>query len=107
MKSSGVQISVNEIIWKRTCWCYSAVHESNRFGICTDTILYFSISEKSNLNVQYNLNSNEYQEYIETRFTNIDSNGRNVISQQVWSILDIGRISYTIIKAINPHQMVG
>lgn len=66
----------NEIIWKRRVGTTSAVHESNRFGICTDSILYFAMSQKTPLNVQYNLGSPEYQEYIETRFTYIDENGR-------------------------------
>jgi adenine-specific DNA-methyltransferase len=66
----------NEIIWKRRVGNTSAVHDSNRFGICTDAILYFSMSDRSQLNVQYNLDSPEYREYIETRFTYVDENGR-------------------------------
>ena len=34
----------NEIIWKRRVGMSSAVHESNQFGVCTDTILYYSKS---------------------------------------------------------------
>ncbi len=66
----------NEIIWKRRVGSSSAVHESNRFGISTDTILYYALSEKTILNVQYNLDSSEYQEYIESRFTYTDDTGR-------------------------------
>ncbi|MFN0036937.1 MAG: site-specific DNA-methyltransferase [Saprospiraceae bacterium] len=72
----GIENFRNEIIWKRRVGSTSAVHESNRFGICTDCILYYAKSEKTDFNVQYNLNSPEYQEYIETRFTNIDENGK-------------------------------
>ncbi|PAW76984.1 MAG: site-specific DNA-methyltransferase [Verrucomicrobia bacterium Tous-C9LFEB] len=66
----------NEIVWKRRVGTSSSVHESNRFGICTDSILFAAKSEITQLNVQYNLGSPEYQEYIETRFTSIDENGR-------------------------------
>nr|HPO07912.1 site-specific DNA-methyltransferase [bacterium] len=66
----------NELIWKRRVGSSSAVHESNRFGICTDTIIFYSKSEGTNLNVQYNRDSPEYQEYINSRFTYIDENGR-------------------------------
>jgi DNA modification methylase len=72
----GVDNLRNEIIWKRRVGTSSSVHESNRFGICTDTILFAAKSETTHLNVQYNLASAEYQEYIETRFTSIDENGR-------------------------------
>ncbi|MGO8426229.1 site-specific DNA-methyltransferase, partial [Rhizobium ruizarguesonis] len=30
----------NEIIWKRRVVMSSAVHESNQYGVCTDTIFY-------------------------------------------------------------------
>jgi DNA modification methylase len=72
----GVDNLRNEIIWKRRVGTSSSVHESNRFGICTDTILFAAKSETTHLNVQYNLASAEYQEYIETRFTSVDENGR-------------------------------
>jgi adenine specific DNA methylase Mod len=66
----------NEIIWKRRVGSSSAVHQSNRFGICTDTIIYYAMSERTELSVQYNLDSPEYQEYVESRFTSVDENGR-------------------------------
>jgi DNA modification methylase len=66
----------DEIVWKRRVGSTSAVHESNRFGVCTDSIMYFAMSEGTILNVQYNLDSPEYQEYIEARFTYLDENGR-------------------------------
>lgn len=66
----------NEIVWKRRVGSSSAVHEANRFGISTDTILFFSKSERTELNMQYNRNSEEYNEYVRTRFTYTDDNGR-------------------------------
>jgi adenine-specific DNA-methyltransferase len=66
----------NEIIWKRRVGMSSAVHESNRFGICTDSILFYAKSEKTPFSVQYNKETPEYQEYIRTRFTMVDESGR-------------------------------
>ncbi len=66
----------NEIIWKRRVGSSSAVHESNRFGISTDTIFYFSRSDATPLTMQYNKESDEYKEYVATRFTNVDESGR-------------------------------
>jgi site-specific DNA-methyltransferase (adenine-specific) len=66
----------NEIIWKRRVGFSSAVHESRRFGTCTDTILFFARSEESQFNPQYNLDDPDYQKYIEERFTYVDENGR-------------------------------
>jgi len=67
----------NEITWKRRVGMSSAVHESNRFGVCTDIILFFAKSNEAEFNPQYNLNSSEYQEYIKARFTYLDENGRH------------------------------
>jgi DNA modification methylase len=66
----------NEITWKRRVGMSSAVHESNRFGVCTDIILFYAKSEAALFHPQYNRNTAEYQEYIETRFTSVDENGR-------------------------------
>ena len=54
----------------------SAVHESNRFGVCTDILLFYAKSEGALFHPQYNKDTPEYQEYIETRFTSVDENGR-------------------------------
>ena len=72
----GAQNFRNEIIWKRRVGMSSAVHESNRFGTCTDTILFYAKSEESLFIPQYNRDSPEYQEYIEERFTMVDEAGR-------------------------------
>ena len=66
----------NEIVWKRRVGMSSAVHESNRFGTCTDTILFYAKTEDSLFVPQYNKESPEYQKYIEERFTMTDENGR-------------------------------
>ena len=66
----------NEITWKRRVGMSSAIHDSNRFGTVTDTILFFAKTDESNFNPQYNLNSPDYQEYINERFTLSDPDGR-------------------------------
>ena len=66
----------NEIIWKRRVGMSSAVHKSNRFGICTDTILFYAKSKLAQFRPQYNIEDPDYQRYIKERFTMIDENGR-------------------------------
>lgn len=65
----------NEIIWHRRPGMSSAVHEANRFGGTTDTI-FFAKSSEAKFSVQYNRDSPEYQNYIDTRFTLKDKDGR-------------------------------
>lgn len=72
----GVENIRNELIWKRRVGSSSAVHESNRYGIVTDTMLFAAKSESTPMHVQYNLESDEYQKYIESRFTYVDESGR-------------------------------
>lgn len=66
----------NEITWKRRVGFSSAVHESRRFGICTDTILFYAKSEGAEFTPQYNRDDAEYQAYIKERFTYKDPDGR-------------------------------
>jgi len=66
----------NEITWKRRVGMSSAVHDSNRFGVCTDILLFYAKSIDAPFNVQYNKNSADYQDYIRTRFTMVDDSGR-------------------------------
>jgi len=54
----------------------SAVHDSNKFGVCTDILLFYVRSEEAGFNPQYNKDSPEYQDYIRERFTMVDETGR-------------------------------
>jgi site-specific DNA-methyltransferase (adenine-specific) len=63
----------NEIIWKRKTGRGETQHRSSRFGICTDTILFFTKSNNNVFNSQFG-KSNE--EYIEAQFRHTDSFGR-------------------------------
>ncbi|HEV2299672.1 MAG TPA: site-specific DNA-methyltransferase [Candidatus Acidoferrales bacterium] len=66
----------NELTWKRRVGMSSSVHESNRFGICTDTIFFYAASDNTLLAPQYNKDAPEYQEYIAAKFTLVDDTGR-------------------------------
>jgi site-specific DNA-methyltransferase (adenine-specific) len=72
----GPQNYRNEITWKRRVGMSSAVHESNRFGICTDILLFYAETEEARFFPQYNRDSQEYKEYIDQRFTMVDPDGR-------------------------------
>lgn len=66
----------NEITWKRRHGFSSAVHESVRFGVCTDIILFYANSAKTAFHPQYNKDSPEYQAKIEKYFIHVDKDGR-------------------------------
>jgi len=72
----GLENFRNEIIWKRRVGMSSAVHGSNRFGICTDILLFYARTEGAQFHPQYNKEDPDYQRYIEERFTMVDENGR-------------------------------
>jgi site-specific DNA-methyltransferase (adenine-specific) len=79
MLLDGIFGAVNfrdEIIWKRRVGMSSAVHDSNRFGVCTDILLFYARSDEAKFNPQYNKDSPEYQDYIRERFTMVDDSGR-------------------------------
>jgi adenine-specific DNA-methyltransferase len=73
----GAENFRNELTWKRRVGMSSSVHESNRFGVCTDTIFFYAASEDTLLTPQYNINAPEYQDYIAERFNLIDEKGRH------------------------------
>jgi site-specific DNA-methyltransferase (adenine-specific) len=66
----GPQSFRNEIIWKRRTGSSSAVHQSNKFGVCTDSIFFYAKTDKAWLHPQYNFEADGYQEYV-------DENGRH------------------------------
>jgi len=66
----------NEIIWKRRTGSSSAVHQSNKFGVCTDSIFYYAKTDEAILHPQYNFEADNYQEYVDKFFRHVDENGR-------------------------------
>ncbi len=69
-----------EIVWKRRVGMSSSVHESKRFGICTDYIQIYTCDNQggalATFNPQYNLDDPDYQQYVKERFNMVDENGR-------------------------------
>jgi len=66
----------NEITWKRRHGFSSAVHRSNRFGICTDIVLFFAASSAAEFTPLYSKDGPAYQEYIDRYFRLVDEHGR-------------------------------
>ena len=72
----GQQNFRNEITWKRRHGFSSAVHQSKRWGICTDIILFYARIPENDFSVQYNKEHPDYLRYIEKNFKKVDQNGR-------------------------------
>ena len=72
----GTENFRNEITWKRRHGFSSAVHESVRFGICTDIIFFYAKTDETAFGPQYNKESQAYQEYINKYFRLVDGHGR-------------------------------
>ncbi|MDH5764182.1 MAG: DNA methyltransferase [Nitrospinota bacterium] len=72
----GVRNFKNEITWKRKTGRGETNLKSNRFGITTDIILFYSKTDKNLFNSQFNSNAAGYQEYIDKFFRHIDEKGR-------------------------------
>jgi DNA modification methylase len=66
----------DEIIWKRKTGRGETNHKSNKFGISTDTILFYTKSNNNFFNAQFNSNADGYSEYMEKSFKHVDENGR-------------------------------
>ena len=66
----------NEITWKRRHGFSSAVHKSNRFGICTDIVLFFAASNAAPFRPQYSRDHPAYETYVEKSFRLVDEHGR-------------------------------
>ena len=66
----------NEIIWKRRYGSFSTVHQSNKYGVSTDTILFYAKSPETPFAPQYSFDDPQYQEYIEKTFRHVDEKGR-------------------------------
>jgi len=78
----GLENFRNEIIWKRKG---GSANPQNRLGVVTDSIFWYSKTEKINFNQQYILESNEVKEYIEERFNNMDEKGRRFMKSPIVS----------------------
>jgi len=66
----------NEIIWKRRTGSSSAVHQGNKFGVCTDSIFFYARTPTSSFQPQYSFTAEGYKDYIAKFFTHQDADGR-------------------------------
>lgn len=66
----------NEITWKRRTGTSSYVHKSKKFGAVTDTIFFYTKSNKFTFNPQYSWSGQGYKEYVDKFFRHVDEKGR-------------------------------
>jgi len=66
----------NEIVWKRRYGTFSTVHESNKFGSCTDSIFFYVKTKDAPFHPQYSFSDKNYQEYVDRTFKYVDESGR-------------------------------
>jgi len=78
----GINNLRNEIIWKRKG---GSANPSGQYDVVTDSIIFYSKSDKLIFNIQYNKDSEETRKYIEERFNNIDENNRRFMKSPIVS----------------------
>ncbi len=66
----------NEITWKRKTGRGETNKKSNRFGVCTDILLFYSKTDANVFNSQYNFDAPGYDKYVDKFFKNFDKRGR-------------------------------
>lgn len=66
----------NEIIWKRKTGRGETNHKASSFGVSTDTIFFYSKSNKHTFHSQFNSEAEGYQDYIDKFFIHTDEKGR-------------------------------
>ena len=72
----GVANYRNEITWKRRYGTFSTVHESNKFGVSTDTLLFYAKSQDATFEPQYTFDDPQYREYIKKAFRYVEKGRR-------------------------------
>ena len=74
---------VNEIVWKRKG---GSANPTNRLGVVTDSLFWFSKSGSAIVNQQFTKDSDEAKKYIDERFNNIDEKtGRKYLKSPIVS----------------------
>ncbi|MEZ4527436.1 MAG: site-specific DNA-methyltransferase, partial [Desulfobacterales bacterium] len=67
---------LNEITWKRKTGRGETNHKSNKFGVCTDIIFFYSKSKQNSFNSQFNFEAEGYKDYVNKFFKYKDEKGR-------------------------------
>ena len=73
----------NEITWQRRYGAFSTLHKSNKFGVVTDSILFYGKSTAAEFQPQYSMDDPQYQEYIAKNFVHTDDTGRKYQSDNL------------------------
>ncbi|MCY3543185.1 MAG: DNA methyltransferase [Chloroflexi bacterium] len=73
----------NEIVWQRRYGGFSTVHQSNKFGVSSDTLLFFAKTGKASIHTQYTFDDPQYQQYLDKTFRHVDENGRRYASDNL------------------------
>ena len=66
----------NEITWKRAYGVSHTTGRQQRFGVSTDTILYYVQSESARFVPQFTMDDPQYRKYIKKTFSHVDDKGR-------------------------------
>jgi len=72
----------NEIIWKRKG---GSANPQNRLGVVTDSIFWYSKTDKIIFNPQFTKESDESKKYVEERFNRTDEKGRRFMDSPLVS----------------------
>ena len=73
---------INEIVWKRKG---GSANPSNRLGVVTDSIFWFSKTNECIVNSLFVKDSPDVKNYIEERFTNVDEKNRRYMKSPIVS----------------------
>lgn len=89
---------VNEIIWRRK---QATSYGSSKFGIVTDSILFYSKTDNYTFNPTYSLDDENTQKYIQERFVYDDGDGEKYMKSPLVNSLDRPNLKY-VFKGIKP-----
>ena len=66
----------NEVTWQRRYGAFSTLHKSKKFGVVTDSLLFYAKSDATQFHPQYSMDDPQYQDYVKRTFKHVDDNGR-------------------------------
>ncbi len=75
----------NEIIWKRKTGRGETQHKSYEFGVCTESIFFYTKSKDNVFNSQFSFDALGYDDYIKTAYKFTDEKGRKYQSDNLSS----------------------
>lgn len=90
----------NEIIWRRK---QATSYGKSKFGIITDSILFYSKTNQHNFEMQYSKDDDHTQKYIKERFVHKDEDGRLYMKSPLVNSLNRPNLKY-VFQGINPPK---